>query len=133
MLDAKLIATSLAIIAGMAVEASANEQDPLAVVQSLAAAMQAADDPTIVEAFTEDAGYAYSLEGALSRGERFDAWLTSDITGPDSIFEIEEATVNGDTVDTLVVWGRGGNAASEARYVFTVIDGRIDSWRMTGR
>ena len=102
-------------------------------VDALAAAMAAADDAAITAAFTNDAGYAYSLDGNLSRGEGFDGWIASDITGPDSIFAIESATVTGDTVDALVLWGRGGNASTEARYVFTVVDGKVDSWRMTNR
>ena len=94
----------------------------------------AAGDAAVVEAaFTADAGYAYSLDGDLTRGDCFDAWVTSDITGPRSLFSIESATVTGDTVDALVLWGRAGNATTPARYVFTVIDGKIDSWRMTGQ
>lgn len=108
-------------------------EGPQDTVDALIAAMAAGDASVVATAFTEDAGYAYSLDGDLTRGDGFDAWVMSDITGPGSQFSIESATVTGDTVDALVLWGRGGNATTPARYVFTLVDGKIDSWRMTGR
>jgi hypothetical protein len=106
--------------------------DPKPAVEALVTAMTAGDAAAVEAAFTPDAGYAYSLDGALTRGDGFDAWIASDITGPGSVFVIESDTVTGDTVDAMVLWGRG-DATTPARYVFTVVDGRIDSWRMTGR
>lgn len=117
----------------LALSAPAFAEGPQDAVDALIAAMAAGDAAGVEAAFTEDAGYAYSLDGDLTRGDGFDAWVTSDITGPGSQFSIESATVTGDTVDALVLWGRGGNATTPARYVFTVVDGKIDSWRMTGR
>jgi hypothetical protein len=107
-------------------------EGPQDAVNALVTAMAADDAAAVEAAFTEDAGYAYSLEGDLTRGDGFDAWVASDITGLGSIFVIESATVTSDTVDALVLWGRG-TASSPARYVFTVVDGRVDSWRMTNR
>jgi limonene-1,2-epoxide hydrolase len=106
--------------------------DARATVDAFAAAMAAKDKAAIEGAFTPDAGYAYAVEGDLSRGDKFDAWLQSDIVGPGSVFNIESASVNGETVDAMVVWGRG-SPSTQARYIFTVVDGKIDSWRMTGR
>jgi hypothetical protein len=107
--------------------------DPKEAVTALIEAMAAGDAATVEASFTPDAGYAYSLDGDLTRGDGFDAWITSDITGPGSQFMIESETVTGDTVDALVLWGRGGNMTTPARYVFTVEEGKIDSWRKTGR
>lgn len=59
---------------GFAVEAAANQTDPLSVVQSLVEAMAAQDATTTEAAFTDDAGYAYSLDGTPSRGDGFDRW-----------------------------------------------------------
>lgn len=107
--------------------------DPQEAVDALRAAMVAGDAAVVEAAFAEDAGYAYSLDGDLIRGDGFDAWITTDITGARSQFSMGSATVTGDTVDALVLWGRGGRAITPARYVFTVVDGKIDTWRMTGR
>jgi hypothetical protein len=103
-----------------------------AAVDVLVAAMAAGDGAAVTAAFTNDAGYAYSLDGNLTRGDGFDAWIASDITGPGSKFIIESATETQGTLDALVLWGRG-EPATPARYVFTIVDGKIDSWRMTGR
>jgi hypothetical protein len=107
-------------------------EGPQDAVDALVTAMVAGDTAAVEAAFTEDAGYAYSLDGDLTRGDGFDAWVASDITGPGSIFVIESAAVTSDTVDALVLWGRG-TASSPARYVFTVVDGKVDTWRMTSR
>lgn len=120
-------------ISFLALSLPAFAKGPQDAVDALIAAMAARDATVVETAFTEDAGYAYSLDGDLTRGDGFDAWVTSDITGPKSQFSIESATVTGATVDALVLWRRGGNATTPARYVFTVVDGKIDSWRMTGR
>jgi hypothetical protein len=103
-----------------------------AAVEALIAAMAAGDAAAVNAAFTEDAGYAYLLDGDLNRGDAFDGWIASDITGPGSTFIIESATETEGTVDALVLWGRG-EPSTPARYVFTVVDGKIDGWRMTGR
>lgn len=120
-------------ISVLSLSSPAFAEGPQDAVDALIAAMAAGDAAVVEAAFTEDAGYAYSLDGDLTRGDGFDAWVASDITGPGSQFSIESATVTGDTVSALVLWGRGGNATTPARYVFTVVDGKIDSWRMTGR
>ena len=106
---------------------------PTDAVAKLMAAMGAGDAAAVEAAFTDDAGYAYSLEGDLTRGEGFDAWVASDITGPKAQFVIESATETDTTLDALVLWGRGGSMTSPARYVFAVKEGKIDSWRPTGR
>lgn len=130
LLLATSLAASLAVSAHVAPEFAESPQDA---VDALVAAMAAGDAAAVMAAFTQDAGYAYSLDGALTRGDGFDAWVASDITGPRSQFAIESATVEGDRVDALVLWGRGGAMTSPARYVFTVVDGKVDSWRMAGR
>jgi hypothetical protein len=101
-------------------------------VDALIAAMAAGDAAAVNAAFTPDAGYAYSLDGELNRGDAFDGWIASDITGPGSKFVIESATEANGTVDALVLWGRG-EPSTPARYVFTIVDGKIDSWRMANR
>lgn len=122
-------------LAALAVAAASPSlaDDPRAAVDALASAMAASDTTAILQAFTDDAGYAYSLEGELIRGDAFDAWVQSDITGPSAVFTIESATVAGNRVDALVLWGRAGIASTPARYVFDIVDGRIDAWRMSGR
>jgi hypothetical protein len=117
----------------LAVTSPAFAEGPEAAIDALIAAMKSGDAAAVEAAFTPDAGYAYSVDGSLTRGDGFDAWVTSDITGPGSQFMIESATVTGDTVDALVMWGRGGTLSSPARYIFTVQDDKVDSWRMTGR
>ncbi|MGL4239047.1 hypothetical protein [Tabrizicola sp.] len=120
-------------VAFLALTTPAFATGPQDAVDALIAAMASGDAATVEGSFTPDAGYAYSLDGNLTRGDGFDGWITSDITGPGSQFMIESATVTGDTVDALVMWGRGGSMTSPARYVFTVEGGKIDSWRMTNR
>jgi uncharacterized protein YdeI (BOF family) len=117
----------------MVISTPAHAEGPQSAVETLAAAMADGDRAAVEAAFTEDAGYSYSLEGDLTRGTGFDTWVQSDITGPGSIFIIESATVEGNQVDALVRWGRGGTASTPARYVFVVEGGLIDAWRMTGR
>jgi hypothetical protein len=119
-------------LAFLTLSSPAFAEGPQDAVDALVAAMAAGDAAAVEAAFTPDAGYAYSLDGGLTRGDGFDAWITSDITGPGSVFVIESAAVEGDTVDALVLWGRG-SATSPARYVFTVLEGKVDSWRMTSR
>ncbi len=127
----KHLALSLILAASAALPAKA---DPARdAVDALVAALKAGNTEAVAAAFTEDAGYAYSVDGDLNRGDSFDSWLQSDITGPGSVFEIEAATVADGTVDAEVLWGRGGNATRPARYIFAVKDGKIDSWRVTGR
>jgi limonene-1,2-epoxide hydrolase len=107
--------------------------DPLATVRSLSDALQAGQSAEALALIdTDQGGYAYSLDGPLTTGENFRAWLQSDIVGPGSKFEVESQTVSGNTVDALVVWGRGA-PTTPARYVFEVRDGKIVSWRMTNR
>jgi hypothetical protein len=72
-------------------------EGPRDAVDAQIAAMAAGDATVVEAAFTEDAGYAYSLDGDLTRGDGFHAWVTSDIAGPGSQFNIESATVTGDT------------------------------------
>ena len=120
-------------LAFLALTTPAFAEGPKDAVDALIAAMTSGDAAAVEGSFTPDAGYAYSLDGDLTRGDGFDAWITSDITGPGSQFKIESETVTSDTVDALVIWGRGGAVPSPARYVFTIVDGKIDSWRMTNR
>ena len=124
-----ILATAIAFSASAGAAGSATDA-----VRNLVLALEAGDIAAIEAAFTEDAGYAYSIDGALNRGDRFDRWLESDITAPGSVFIIESVREEqGATVDVDVMWGRGGNSNSEARYIFTVDNGQIDSWRMTRR
>jgi hypothetical protein len=125
----KRLTLSLTLLALSTPSRAAGPQDA---VDALIAAMTAGNAAAVEAAFTPDAGYSYSLDGDLTRGDGFDAWITSDITGPGSIFVIESATVTDATVDALVLWGRG-EANGPARYIFTVVDGKVDSWRLTGR
>jgi SnoaL-like domain len=120
-------------LAFLAFTTPAFAEGPRDAVDALIAAMASGDAAAVEATFTPDAGYAYSVDGGLTRGDGFDAWVTSDITGPGAQFRIESATVTDSTVDALVMWGRGGNMTSPARYIFTVAGGKVDSWRMTGR
>jgi hypothetical protein len=122
--------TDAALIDTMTTASTASTER--AAVDALIAAMAAGDAAAVNAAFTADAGYAYSLNGELNRGDAFDGWIASDITGPGSKFVIESATEANGTIDALVLWGRG-EPSTPARYVFTVVDGKIDSWRMANR
>jgi hypothetical protein len=119
-------------LAALAASTAAALADARATVDQLAAAMAAKDAAAITALFTDDAGYAYALEGDLKRGDGFDTWLQSDIIGPGSVFNIENAEVKDGIVDAAVVWGRDA-PANPARYVFTLIGGKIDSWRIANR
>jgi len=123
-----LFGALLAVLHG----ASALAADPAATVRAFAQALQQGKSAEAVAMISPEAGYAYSLDGALTTGDRFKGWLQSDIVGPGSTFVIEAETVTGTTVDTLVMWGRG-TPSTPARYVFEVKDGLITSWRMTRR
>jgi limonene-1,2-epoxide hydrolase len=120
----------LLLVAGSTLSAFA--ADPAATVKAFSQALMDGKSAEALAMFSADAGYAYSLDGTLNTGEKFRAWLQSDIVGPGSKFIIEKETVTGETVDTEVLWGRG-TPATPARYVFEVKDGKIISWRMTNR
>jgi hypothetical protein len=123
--------TAFAALALSTMQAVAS--DPLATVRSLSEALQAGQPSQALALIDiERGGFAYSLDGALTTGDRFRSWLQSDIVGPGSRFRIESQTVTGERVDTLVVWGRG-EMNRPARYVFDVRDGKVIAWRMTNR
>lgn len=106
--------------------------DPLATVRALSEALRAGKSAEALALIDASGGYAYSLDGPLNTGERFSAWLQSDIVGPGSKFVLESQSVVGDRVDALVMWGRG-EMNRPARYVFEVRNGKVVSWRMTAR
>lgn len=116
----------------MLATAQAFAADARATIDALSQALQAGKAAEAAAMFSENAGYAYSVDGALNDGARFDAWYQSDIAGPGSRFMIESATVDGGKVDAMVLWGRG-EMTTPARYIFEVVDGAIVSWRMTSR
>jgi hypothetical protein len=123
-----ILGAAFALLSGAAAFAA----DASATIKAFSQALIDGRTAEAAAMFSANAGYAYSLDGALNTGEGFEAWLQSDIIGPGSKFMIESETVNGATVDTLVLWGRS-EMNRPARYVFEVVDVKITSWRMTNR
>ena len=127
-LSAMLVA--LGLMLGLTNPAAA---DSKATVDAFVAAVNKSDQAAVKALLAPNAGYAYSLDGALTTGDRFEAWLQSDIFGPSARVRIDQVlSATPARVDTHVTWGRG-SPTTEARYVFDVADGKITGWRMMRR
>ena len=100
------------------------------VVQSFINAINANDRSAVAPLIATNAGYAYSLTGALNTGERFQSWLESDLFAPRAVIQMETVTQNGNVVRIQGRWGRNGNATNRADYYFTVENGLITAWRL---
>ncbi|MCU0390830.1 MAG: nuclear transport factor 2 family protein [Thermoflexibacter sp.] len=100
------------------------------VVQNFINAINANDRNAVAPLLAANAGYAYSLTGALNTGERFRSWLESDLFAPRAVIQMETVTQNGNVVRIQGRWGRNGNATNRADYYFTVENGLITAWRL---
>ena len=97
-------------------------------VKNLIEAMSAKDAEKIRSMFHENASQAYG-DSPPKSGEKFFAWLESDIIEREGHVDNPEYIVNGNQVVVKGQYSSRGYT-NKANFLFSVEDGKIKSWQM---
>ncbi|EDM43991.1 hypothetical protein SCB49_10387 [unidentified eubacterium SCB49] len=102
--------------------------DPIAIVKSLINAMENNDAEKIRSLFNKNASQAYG-DGAQKSGNAFFSWLESDIIDRKGKVSNPEYKSNNNEVVVTGQYSSEGYT-NKANFLFTVKDGKIQSWQM---
>ena len=108
---------------------TAADEQRIAPVRALLAALEAKDAVAIRNAFTDNATQAYRAE-SWKTPDRFKRWLESDIISRNGFVANPVFSFEGD--NGIVVKGQYTSTGyqSPANFLFTVENGKVASWRM---
>jgi hypothetical protein len=102
------------------------------VIRDLSSALLSRDAARALKLFDlVNGGYAYSFEGTLMTGQKFETWLRQDILGTGRVFIIDEISARGTELHVEATYGIG-RPQSKRFYLFRLSEnGRIVEWRIS--
>lgn len=102
------------------------------VIHDLSAALLAGNSARVLELFDlANGGYAYSFDGTLRSGPKFEAWLRRDILEAGRVFTIDAITARGSDIHVDASYGIG-RPESRRFYLFRLSPaGKITEWRIS--
>lgn len=125
------LASVLAVILMVAPLNASEQSSPEQVVSALISAMEANDADRIRSLFAEDATQEYERWYARKKsGDKFRAWLESDIIQVHGRVEAPALTANGNEVVVTGTYVNNDDYQSPADFLLVVENGQIISWTM---
>jgi len=110
-------------------QTTSGEPTPQEAVTELIQAMEAKDAERIRAVFAEEASQRYG-DGQPKTGDRFRAWLQSDIIAAEGRVADPVVSADGSAVTVTGEYRNKNNYRSAANFLFEVAGGKITSWTM---